>query len=239
MTVLIVGNSVSLPPVAGVPSYAERLASLVAPRGSFETVIKSGETIEQMEPDIATALARQPERLVVQVGINECAPRPLSVSERERLGRLRPARLRGLIIRGLHRFRPQIIRARRLHQFTPLPRFAESISRVLAAARQAGARTLILPITSVTSIAESRTPFTNREVARYNAVLAGVAGPSIDIVSDRDLFGAAGPDELCVTPESVHLSAAAHQRIAEFLAGWLDAPAHSRTAYSRSSERAG
>lgn len=238
-TALIVGNSVSLPPTPELPSYADRLTALVAARWSIETLIRSGETIEQMEPQILSALARTPDRFVMQVGINECAPRPLSVRERERLGRLRPARVRGLIIRGLHRFRPQIIRARRLHQFTPLPRFAASVGRVLAAARQAGARTLILPITSVTAVAESRTPFTNREVARYNAALVDAASRDVDVISERELFGDIAPGGLCVTPDSVHLGDAAHQRIAEYVAGWLEAPAHSRTGFARSTERAG
>lgn len=239
LTALIVGNSVSMSPLAGVPSYSERLSAMVGARWRIETLIKSGETIEQLESQILSALARRPDRFVLQVGINECAPRPLSVRERERLGRLRPARVRALIIRGLHRFRPQIIRARRLHQYTPLPRFAASVGRVLAAARQAGARTLILPITSVTSVAESRTPFTNREVARYNAALADAASADVDVITERELFGDVAPGVLCVTPESVHLGDMAHQRLAEFLAGWLEAPAHSQTAFARSNERAG
>ena len=86
MTVLIVGNSVSMPPAPDVPGYPERLAAMTAGRWSMETLIKSGETIEQMERDVLAAIARRPDRVVIQVGINECAPRPLSVAERERLG---------------------------------------------------------------------------------------------------------------------------------------------------------
>lgn len=228
MTVLIVGNSVSMPPAADVPGYPERLAALTAGRWSMETLIKSGETIEQMERDVVAALAKRPNRVVIQVGINECAPRPLSVAERERLGRLQPPRLRSLIIRGLHRFRPQIIRARTLHQFTPLPRFVESVRRVLTAAASAGCTALVLPITTVTAVAELRTPFTNREVERYNAGLASLAGSAARVVTQRELFGNSTADELCVTPDSVHLGAAAHERIATFLAEWLDAPALSK-----------
>jgi hypothetical protein len=225
MTVLVVGNSVSMAPAPDVPGYPERLTAMTPARWNAETLIRSGETIEQMEPDVLAALAMRPERFVLQVGINECAPRPLSVAERERLGRLYPLWLRTLIIRGLHNFRPQIIRARRLHQFTPLPRFVASVGRVLAAAAQAGSATLILPITTVAAVAESRTPFTNREVARYNAGLAGFSGPSVRVISQQELFGASPADELCVTPDSVHLGAAAHQRIAAFIAGWLETPA--------------
>ena len=228
MTVLIVGNSVSMPPAPEVPGYPERLAAMTAGRWSVETLIKSGETIEQMESDVMAALARRPDRVVIQVGINECAPRPLSVAERERLGTLHPTWLRSLIIRGLHRFRPQIIRARTLHQFTPLPRFVESVRRILAAAVSAGCTALVLPITTITAVAESRTPFTNREVARYNAGLTGLAGSAAQVVTQRELFGDSSADELCVTPDSVHLGAAAHERIAAYLAAWLDTAALSK-----------
>ena len=220
---LIVGNSVSLPPAPGIAAYPERLADMMQGRWIIDTLLRSGETIEQMEADILAALAARPSRLVLQVGINECAPRPLGARERDALGRLRPLLLRGLIIRMLHRYRPQIIRARRLQQFTPLPRFVDAVTRILAAARRVDCRVLILPITTVTAVAERRTPFTNREVARYNEALRISAGNTAAFASQHELFADAPADDLCATPETVHLSGAAHQRIAEFVAAWVTA----------------
>ena len=224
MTILVVGNSVSQPPGPNVPAFPERLAARVGGRWRLETIVNSGATIEQMEPDVMAALARSPARLVLQVGINECAPRPLNWSERERLGRLRPVWLRHLIIRIIHVLRPTIIRVRSLQQFTPLPRFVASASRVVSAAAAKGIPVLILPITTVTTVAEMRTPYTNREIDQYNEGLAGLAAPLVRVVTQPELFGAATADELCVTPDSVHLGADAHARIAEFIAEWLDAP---------------
>lgn len=225
MTVLIVGNSVSQPPAPGVPGFPERLAARAQGRWRVDTIVNSGATIEQMEGEAMAALAKAPDRLILQIGINECAPRPLNWEERERLGRLRPAALRNLIIRAIHFWRPQIIRARRLQQFTPLPRFVASAGRIVAAAAARGTPVLVLPITPVTPAAEVRTPFTNREIQRYNDGLATLAGPLISIVTQPQLFGAMTAEQLCVTPESVHLAGDAHERIAAFIAAWLERPA--------------
>src|SRR5438876_3169138 len=144
---LVVGNSVSMPPQPGVAPYPERLATLARDRWQIATIIRSGGTIEEMEPDVLAALDTRPDALVVQVGINECAPRPLGPAGRARLGTLEPQWLRDRIIGVLHRWRPQIIRLRPLAQFTTLDRFAVSVSRIARAARAAGVRVLLLPIT--------------------------------------------------------------------------------------------
>ena len=219
---LLVGNSVSMPPAPDVTPYPDRLAALVDRRWQIVSIIRSGATIEQLEPEVMEALGRRPDALVVQIGINECAPRPLGVAGRERLGRLRPQWLRDRIIGVIHRWRPQIIRMRPLAQFTPLARFSRSVSRIAEAARRAGAPMLILPITSVTTEAERRTPFTNREVARYNGALRAAAGSGVTAVGTDVMLAGLTADDYCHSPETVHWSAMAHQRVAEYIADWLE-----------------
>jgi lysophospholipase L1-like esterase len=218
---LIVGNSVSTPPQPGVAPYPERLATLAGDRWQIATIIRSGATIEEMETDVLAALGARPHALVVQVGINECAPRPLGPAARARLGVLKPRWLRDRIISVLHRWRPQIIRLRPLAQFTTLDRFAASVSRIARAAREGGVRVLLLPITEVTMIAEMRTPFTNRQVARYNRALQAAAVDGVAWIDVAALFPNQTPDAYCHAPETVHWSAAAHQRVAEYVAAWL------------------
>lgn len=222
LTVLVIGNSVSLPPALGVPAYPERLAERLGPNGSVTSVIRSGATVEEIEPEALEAIAAgRPSAVIVQVGINECAPRPLSLAQRQRLATLRPERLRGLIIRAIHRWRPQIIRLRPLAQFTPRDRFEAAVRRIAAAASQAGARVVLLPITGVTAAGEARTPFTNREVARYNDALRAAASPGVAFIDADTLLDRMTPADYCMTPDTVHLSAAAHERIAEYVAAFL------------------
>lgn len=225
MKLLIVGNSVSNPPHDGSPSYVQLLSDRLATAGVVETIIRGGETIAQIEPVAITALGRNPDYLVLQVGINECAPRPLSVSERARLGRLRPAWLQRQIIRVIHRFRPQIIRARALNQVVPLADFVATVQRVVDRAAAAGTRVLILPITTVAAEAEGRTPFTNREARRYNDALRAFASATVRVPSQVEVFGSDDALPIVASPDTVHLSAAAHRTLASFIAGWLATPA--------------
>jgi hypothetical protein len=218
---VIVGNSVSLPPAPDIEAYPQRVAAAIAGDWSVATIIHSGKTVEEMEPEILTALSTAPAALVLQVGINECAPRPLAPPGRRRLGALRPLWLRSAIVAAIHRWRPTIIRVRPLAQFTPPDRFAASVRRIAAAARAASSRMLILPITGVTTAAEARTPFTNREVERYNQALRAAAGDGVAWVETASLLSGMTPVDYCHAPETVHWSAAAHARVAQFVVGWL------------------
>jgi lysophospholipase L1-like esterase len=219
--VVIVGNSISLPPAHGVEAYPQRVATALGGEWSVAAIIHSGQTVEEMELEILEAMRAAPSAVVLQVGINECAPRPLAPRGRKLLGAVRPTWLRAAIITAIHRWRPQIIRVRPLAQFTPVDRFAASVRRIAAAARRAGSRLLILPITEVTPAAEARTPFTNREVGRYNHALREIAGNGVVWVDTPSLFPAMTPADYCHEPETVHWSAAAHGRVAEFIVEWL------------------
>jgi lysophospholipase L1-like esterase len=208
-------------PALDVAPYPDRLAALVGGRWQITAIIRSGSTVEEMEPEVLDAMRARPDALVVQVGINECAPRPLGVTGRARLGRLRPQWMRERIIGLIHRWRPEIIRLRPLAQFTTADRFEASVSRIVRAARDAGVAVLLLPITHVTAVAELRTPFTNREVERYNGALQAAARDGSVWVNVAALFPGMTPDDYCHAPETVHWSGGAHQRAAEYIAAWL------------------
>ena len=219
---LMIGNSVSLPPSAEVAAYPSLVEASVNGSWNVETMVRSGATVDEIEPEAAAWVHDHSlSAMVVQVGINDCAPRPLSRSERRRLGELRPLWLRQRIIGVLHRWRPYIIKGRPLAQFTPLDRFTASVGRIVTAARGAGAAVLLLPITRVTSAAERRTPYTNREIERYNGALHAMAQGRVTWVDEATLLGGLTPLEFCATPDTVHLSAGAHRRVADFIVSWL------------------
>jgi acyl-CoA thioesterase I len=222
--VLVVGNSVSQPLADGVAAYPQRLEALAGQRCTIQTLIRGGATLDDFDAEVISAIETfNPDVVVLQVGINECAPRPLGRSGRARLARLRPLWLRQRVIAFLHRYRSQIIKLRGVKQLTSAEDFAAAVQRVISAARRRGSVTLILPITRIPAAAEVRTPFTNREVARYNAVLASLADDSVRWVSEAELFDQAVPEDFCAGPQTVHLAASAHETLARFIAEWLDA----------------
>jgi hypothetical protein len=224
--VLIIGNSVSLSPREGVPGYVDLVAS--DERWSIERIIRRGATIGEMECDIVACLsANRPDVMVLQIGIVECAPRPLNQRERQWLSRLKNERLRNFIIRLIHILRRRIIRARGLNQRMPLDEFRGCVSRIL---KQYGGPVAIIPMPAVSSLVERRSPGYNDQVARYNDVLkAAVASKDyLDIlrISSDDNY-----DDV----NGIHLSGGAHKTIAATLTCWLEGLASSHDSRQTSS----
>jgi hypothetical protein len=216
---------VSLPPREGVVAYPELLETRLDDQWQVVKIIRGGQTVDQFESEIVTALEEKaPRALILQVGVNECGPRPLKRQERERLGRVRPAWLRSFLIRGIHEFRPQIIRARGPNPFTSISAFADSVQGIIAKAVSLRCAVLILPITQVSPMAEIRQPFFNREIDRYNDILRSIKGNGVSYLEQHEVLGKAGPEDFCITPESVHLNGWAHEKLAAYLADWLECP---------------
>lgn len=219
--ILIVGNSVSEAHRFDGSAYPDLLERRLGDGWRTHRIIRGGATVDALAPAVEAALDGQPfTALVLQVGITECAPRPLGLTERALLGRVRPGWLQARIVRLLHDYRPQIIRAR-LKQFVPVPKFTLIVGRLIGRARQLGVAVLILPITSVTDMYELRSPFTNREIARYNRVLQTFAAPGITWVDQGELLGNMPVARAVVAPDEVHLSQAAHHAIADYIERWL------------------
>lgn len=154
---LIVGNSVSLPSREGVSAYPELLEAQLGRQWAIHTIIRGGQTIDEFVSEVVAGLNEiAPQALVLQIGINECAPRPLRRRERDRLGRLRPRWVQSIIIRCIHQFRPQIIRFRGLNQLIQLAVFAECVKGIVATCASLHCPVIILPIMSVAAAAEAR-----------------------------------------------------------------------------------
>jgi lysophospholipase L1-like esterase len=227
LRLVIVGNSVSLSPAEGIAAYPELLHTRLQDQWRIFTVIKGGQTIDEFEPGILSLLEDTlPHAVTLQVGVNECGPRPLKRQEREWLGGLRPHLLRSAIIRVLHQFRPYIIRARGPNQFTSIPLFADTVHRIIAKARSLGSSVLLLPITHVSRAAEARQPFFNREIDRYNDTLRSCKENGVSYLDEQLVVGDLRPEQFCITPESVHLNAWAHEKLAACIADWLERQVH-------------
>lgn len=203
-------------------AYPQLLEEKLGQQWAVHTIIRGGKTVDEIESEVTSCLNKiEPHAMVLQIGINECAPRPLTRQERAWLSELRPRWLQALLIRCIHLFRPHIIRLRGPNQFTPETVFVECVQRIVATCASLSCPMVILPIASVTSVAELRQPMINREIDRYAQMLRSFNSSRVSYLEQHKLFGNKGADDFCSTPESVHLNGWAHEQIAEHLANYL------------------
>ena len=222
---LVLGNSVSLPPpeAVGAPviPYPALLRERLKPAGwRVEERSSSGATVAEIERTARNTLPRlQPAAVVIQLGIVDCAPRPLRPWERRLLERLQPRRLRDRIVAFLHEHRAPVIRRRGLIQKTDITAFREHFRRLLDDCLPATSAVAILPIFPATGAILARNPRLAAEIDKYNDAMS--MDPRAVTLDSVEVFGAVSIEDLSITPESVHLNQRGHDFIARAAERWL------------------
>lgn len=222
---LILGNSVSMSPPEAVDrpvtSYPDLLlARLRSAQWRVEHRNSSGATVDDIERtarQIAPEL--RPGAILIQLGIVDCAPRPLRPWERNLLERIRPRLLRDRIVKFLHDYRATIIRHRGLIQRTDLVSFRVRFRQLLEVCLAVTDRIAILPIFPATGSILARNPRLAAEIDKYNEVMR--SDPRAVMFDADEVFNGVAIDALCVTPDSVHLNQRGHELIASFVETWL------------------
>jgi len=197
-------------------------AQLLAERGwVVHNHSVDGGTVRDIERAAALALAsHRPTAIVIQVGIVDCAPRPLAFWERELLSHVRPDRLRNRIVAFLHEHRAAIIARRRLIQSTPLPEFTQSLERLAERCLSATSHVAALPIFPATSEVLARNPLLRSEIDKYNDAMRRWS-ERLRFFEVKETVGETPIESLAATPESVHLNQRGHELVAEALCSWL------------------
>lgn len=199
--------------------YPELLA-LRHPGGVLSRCVDGGTILDLERMARRTLREDDPRAVVLQMGIVDCAPRPLTDEERDRLSRLRPEIFRRAVIRLLHVQRRQVIRWRGLIQRTPLALYAESFRRILEACYERDRQVAVLPIFPATTAILARNPRLALEIDTYNAAMRATDGRPA-FFDAATLFRGLSADAVAVRPESVHLNQLGHERLAEALASWI------------------
>lgn len=160
----------------------------------------------------------EPEAVVIQIGIVDCAPRLFSPLQHALLNnRWFHWRIARIIIRTASRFRRQIITIRPWVRYTPRKRFQKTLDRLEDRVKGIP-HLLILPILKTFPEHEYRSPGYNRSVDRYNAMWrdwcerVGAFWISHETVQQNDSM------ERLLLTDGHHLSVEGHKRIAEILA---------------------
>jgi len=156
----------------------------------------------------------EPEAVVVQVGIVDCAPRLFSPWQHAFLNnRWFHWRIARIIIRTASRYRRQIIAARPWVRYTSRRRFEKTLA-ALAGKVEGIPHLLVLPILETFPEHEYRSPGYNRSVRAYNRLWEGWAQQvGARFIRHEELVGVRDIRELLLT-DGHHLSPAGHAAVA-------------------------
>jgi len=188
----------------------------------------SGATVDDIERTARQIVPElRPAAVVIQLGIVDCAPRPLRPWERDLLGRIRPRLLHAVVVRFLHEYRAEVIRYRGLIQRTDIVAFREHFRQLLDHCLAVTNRIAILPIFPATSSILARNPRLAAEIGKYNEAMR--SDPRAVMFDVGEIFGKASIETLSVTPESVHLNQGGHELMAACLEKWLRSAAGAGT----------
>ena len=154
-----------------------------------------GATVHQLLGQTGYARGCDPDVVVVQCGIVDCAPRTLKRWEKDQLSRLPGGRRVGKLIEKNAR----ALRGARDIAFTPPARFAAAVVDVVEKAKPA--RVLWLAIAPASAAYERQVPGIGARVTQYNGLLRAALGdgfvdlaqlPSTGLCSDHHHLAAAG-----------------------------------------------
>lgn len=160
---------------------------------------------------------RQPDVVIVHVGIVDCAPRVFLRRERQYIERLRPVGLRDFVLRFVHRHRRAIVNFRR-RVYVPPERFTALVQQVIEKAQTSKVRLLIfINIITPPAHLEDRSPGFGENVKLYNQILKSQAKGEGVAFLDLDMMvkEAGGSEKL--TTDGIHINEAGHQLLAKEL----------------------
>lgn len=164
---------------------------------------------------------RDPQFVIVHVGIVDCAPRIFSAAERSRLERLRPVLMRRAILWAVRRLRPFLISVRKPRVYTGLPEFEAACLAVIERARQSGVQLIVVNIMQPTAGLEARSPGYIANHAAYNIALRSLAETgNVTLLDYDDLVRQAGGTE-AMTVDGMHPNPAGHRLLAQAICGMI------------------
>lgn len=119
---------------------------------------------------------RNPDFVVIHVGIVDCAPRVFSPGQRYFVERFLPGFLRNTLLTFVHEYRNRLIRKRQNVVYTPLDEFARGVSEVVVRSVKTKVRRLFLVnILTPSDDLEARSPGYKEKVHCYNNILRDIA----------------------------------------------------------------
>lgn len=146
---------------------------------------------------------------VVQLGIVDCAPRPIPQAVRKKVDKL-PLPFKTLAIKGLHHLRPFIQARFGYWQFTPYEVYQMEYHRLLEQVSHLCVKGIVLEIAPVLPCVERQSPGISKQIDRYNELVRS----EVARFSNLTLITLGDFPAMCLT-DDVHITRAGHERLWE------------------------
>ena len=147
---------------------------------------------------------------IIQLGLVDCAPRPLAEFGRTVISAL-PSPLKGLAIIIVHKLRPFIIKMTGIKPKTSLKDYCEYLNILMQHTNRLCKTTIVLTITPVLKKLDEHSPHFTEQINKYNAALESITRTYTNtrIIDLSRLFN---NDERLLTNDA-HITKAAHRLI--------------------------
>ncbi len=227
------GDSLSLPRnKEGVPFYLT-YPELI--RSSIEEIKKGKKiylynfsrgsiTINQVYQELLEKIgyfSRTGNILVIQIGVCDCAPRPIPYWLRNIIGTL-PEKARTYAIKQIHTNRPLIQRAGIKWQMVPPRTFLEYYAKLLSVATKAFDRIYLINIAPTNPETEMQSPGFSFQIEKYNSLIKEVVENMnneklrlLDVHSK--IKNKTGELSLYINKDGVHITVLAHRMYADMI----------------------
>lgn len=160
------------------------------------------------------------EILILQLGIVDCAPRPLGPRLRATVGML-PTRVRRPIIRFLHNNRSRILRSGLGSRFTSPKMFRRLYREWLRRITAQTHMTFVINIAPTTEAIETHSPGLSASIALYNSIIREAVDecntPSIRLIDVHDAIAKEKVDKYVNVNDGHHITRAGHRLYADLI----------------------
>ncbi|NWK55161.1 SGNH/GDSL hydrolase family protein [Verrucomicrobiaceae bacterium N1E253] len=157
----------------------------------------------------------RPERVIIQVGIVDCAPRVFSRWQRACLARL-PKLIRVPILMFVNKYKLLLLSFRPWVVYTSKKAFKKNVDKILLKFQEHNIKVIFCSIAPAGKGMLSRNPRIQSQINKYNAIInevvksrGGVIVPLCDVFKDDC--------EACLLSDGHHFSAHGHHRLADTL----------------------
>jgi len=175
---LFISDSLGLP--NSKTKYEDTIPYYLSQKGNVWLISHTGATVSEYVATLAELSKLMADSFfdvaVIQLGLSDCAPRPLAIWWRDILSKLRPVGLRRTIIRGLHRHRPFIQKHIGYFQRTPYDVFKKDFDTLLRLVSSLSRSSIVVLMPPIKDSLEEHSPGLRKEIDRYNTLMKELAG---------------------------------------------------------------